>query len=223
MSYWCSMGFAPVKDLGEAFSVAMQYVKLQMTLDNVQSMLDRNTCFIPTEKVNYVFGENQRNDSVARAANRFWMKDLFTFRFLFWKEYDLLGIVMMQPHETCEKWPLYVEFQNATDQDYAYSEWLLGDIPFFQNAVTKAKALTAEEIHSADPAFSVEEIEKSLEYQRRSFCYKEIVKELGLETWIEGLRGKTPYEVFAINGVTSDTEFFKYSMMLKKYIKNYRD
>lgn len=234
MSYSFMMGFAHVKDRAEAFKVAMDYVKSCMTAEKVRSVLKENFYYVPSVKAGYSCSgkaqdreQNPQLASLAYTADYFWMKNLFTYRFLYWKQYELLGIVMMPVGEVCEERPLWITFQNYTDQDYAFSEWKIGHIPFFEHIAEKVEAMTEKdmyaEMYEEDPGYyTMEEIEKSLDYMKRSFCYKQIVKALCLEIWVEGLPEEhISYEIFALNGITSDKYDMEYHLILKSLLKQH--
>ena len=62
----------------------------------------------------------------------------------------------------------------------------------------------------------------ALYLMKRSLCYEQIVKTLCLETWVEGLPGDNiSYEIFALNGITSDEDDMKYHLILKSLLKRH--
>lgn len=150
MSYGFSMGFAQAKDLSEAMNLALEYVGMRMEPKRVTEELKRNIYYVPTIRARYACNKNvpysQRNmqlENLADMADRYWVKNLFSYRFLYWEKQRLLGIVMMKDEDLSDKWPLCVYFQNSTDQNYPYGDWEVGNIPFFTDAVSKAKPLRA--------------------------------------------------------------------------------
>lgn len=144
MSYGFDMGFAQANSLQEAMAIALEYTQFQMTEKNIRKTIRDNRYYIPSVRTGYIADEeskNRRADVLADTADRYWLEALFTFRFLYWEEHKLLGIVMMPPENASEKWPLSVYFQNSCDQDYPLSDWKEGNIPFFANAAAKAETI----------------------------------------------------------------------------------
>lgn len=135
-----------------------------------------------------------------------------SFRFLYWEEHKLLGIVMMPPESVNEKWPLSMYFQNSCDQDYPFFEWKEGNIPFFANAAAKAENYTAEEIR-AKVDYEIED--ENLEYYRRSTCYNDIFEELALESWLYNHCTDVPFVTFALQGIQNEAERYQYLQWLK--------
>jgi hypothetical protein len=136
MSNKAYIGFAWVKDRGEALKTAMAYVESRMIPAKVQK--DLEDCFyqIPSVRAHYYCDKkvpySQRNmqmENLADMANRYWLKAMFTYCFLYWEQYQLLGIVMMPQKEVCEKWPLCAFFQD--NHDHTFNKWESGNIPFF--------------------------------------------------------------------------------------------
>lgn len=228
MSYGFSMGFAQAKDLSEAMNLALEYVGMRMEPERVAEELKRNIYYVPTIRARYVCGKNvpysQRNmqlENLADMADRYWVKNLFSYRFLYWEKQQLLGIVMMREDDISDKWPLYVYFQNSTDQNYPYSDWEAGNIPFFTDAVSKAKALTLHDIAKLCPDMDEDFIStESVDYVQRSCCYKYIFDALGLDAWLYGgEHDSIPYKYFELNGINSDIKLFRYHTRLKAILE----
>lgn len=228
MSYGFLMGFAQAKDLSEAMNLALEYVGMRMEPKRVTEELKRNIYYVPTIRARYVCDKNvpysQRNmqlENLADMADRYWVKNLFSYRFLYWQKQQLLGIVMMKDEDISDKWPLCVYFQNSTDQNYPYSDWEVGSISFFTDAISKAKALTLHAIASLHHDMDEESFgAESLEYQQRSYCYKYIFDTLGLDAWLYGSKhDNVPYKCFELNGINSDIELFRCHTLLKAILE----
>ncbi len=154
-------------------------------------------------------------DVLADTADRYWLEALFTFRFLYWEEHKLLGIVMMPSESVSEKCPLSVYFQNSCDHDYPFSEWKEGNIPFFVEAVAKAENYTAEEIR-AKVDYEIED--DNLEYFRRSTCYDDIFETLAFDSWLYNHDTDMPFVTFALQGIRNEAERYRYLQWLKEDI-----
>jgi hypothetical protein len=219
MSYGFDMGFAQANSLQEAMAIALEYTQFQMTEKNIRKTIRDNRYYIPSVRTGYIADEeskNRRTDVLADTADRYWLEALFTFRFLYWEEHKLLGIVMMPPENASEKWPLSVYFQNSCDQDYPLSDWKEGNIPFFANAAAKAENYTAEEIRAK---FDYEIEDENLEYYRRNTCYNDIFEALALEPWLYNHCTDVPFVTFAFQGIQSEAERYQYLQWLKAEIQ----
>ena len=219
MSYGFDMGFTQANSLQEAMAIALKYTQFQMTEKNIRKTIRDNRYYIPSVRTGYIADEeskNRRADVLADTADRYWLEALFTFRFLYWEEHKLLGIVMMPPENSSEKWPLSVYFQNSCDQDYPLSDWKEGNIPFFANAAAKAENYTAEEIRAK---FDYEIEDENLEYYRRNTCYNDIFEALALEPWLYNHCTDVPFVTFAFQGIQSEAERYQYLQWLKAEIQ----
>lgn len=219
MSYGFDMGFAQANSLQEAMTIALEYTQSQMTEKNIRKAIRDNRYYIPSVRTGYIADEeskNRRADVLADTADRYWLEALFTFRFLYWEEHKLLGIIMMPPESASEKWPLSVYFQNSCDQDYPFFEWKEGNIPFFANAAAKAENYTAEEIRAK---FDYEIEDEDLEYYRRNTCYNDIFEALALESWLYNHCTDVPFVAFALQGIQNEAERYRYLQWLKAKIQ----
>lgn len=219
MSYGFDMGFAQANSLQEAMAIALEYTQSQMTEKNIRKTIRDNLYYIPSVRTEYIADEeskNRRADTLADTADRYWLEALFAFRFLYWEEYKLLGIVMMPPESASEKWPLSVYFQSSCDQDYPLSDWKEGNIPFFANAAAKAENYKAKEIRAK---FDYEIEDEDLEYYRRNTCYNDIFEALALESWLDNHCTDVPFVTFALQGIQNEAERYRYLQWLKAEIQ----
>lgn len=215
MSYGFDMGFAQANSLQEAMKIALEYTQSQMT----EKIIRDNRYYIPSVRTGYIADEeskSRRANVLADTADRYWLEALFTFRFLYWEEHKLLGIIMMPPESASEKWPLSVYFQNSCDQDYPLSDWKEGNIPFFMNTVAKAENYTEEEIRAK---FDYEIEDEDLEYYRRSTCYNDIFEALALELWLYNHYTDVPFVTFALQGIQNKAEQYRYLQLVKAEIQ----
>ena len=219
MSYDFNMGFAQANSLQEAMAIALEYTQSQMTEKNVRKAIGDNRYYIPSVRTGYIAdaeSKTRRADVLANTADRYWLEALFTFRFLYWEEHKLLGIVMMPSESVSEKWPLSVYFQNSCDHDYPFSEWKEGNIPFFVDTVAKAENYTAEEIR-AKVDYEIED--DNLEYFRRSTCYDDIFETLAFDSWLYNHDTDVPFVTFALQGIQNEAERYRYLQWLKNEIR----
>ena len=219
MSYGFDMGFAQANSLQEAMTIALEYTQFQMPEKNIRKTIRDNRYYIPSVRTGYIAdkeSKNRRADVLADTADRYWLEALFTFRFLYWEEHKLLGIVMIPPESVSEKWPVGIHFQNSCDTDYPIFRWEEGNIPFFTNAVAKAKNYTAEEIRAR---FDYEIDGENLEYYRRRVCYDDIFEALALDPWLYDHYADVPFVTFALQGIQNEAERYRYLQWLKNEIR----
>lgn len=133
--------------------------------------------------------------------------ELFTLRFTYWPNHQLLGV-------SCDKFLAErlgdmnsVYFQNANDQDYDYEEWS-DDIPLFANL--KKEAIVADIKVPKDSSVG-------LEYYRRSQLYHDIFDTLHLNEWLYG-RMSDQFIRFAFQGITTSERRIDLYMMAKRFL-----
>lgn len=199
----------------QSVSVAAKCSKQMAADSNALLFIKDNRYYIPSVRTGYIAdaeSKTRRADVLADTADRYWLEALFTFRFLYWEEHKLLGIVMMPSESASEKWPLSVYFQNSCDHDYPFSEWKEGNIPFFVNTVAKAENYTTEEIR-AKVDYEIED--DDIEYFRRSTCYDDIFETLAFDSWLYNHDTDVPFVTFALQGIRNEAERYRYLQWLK--------
>ena len=197
MSYSFGMCFKKVRNKKEAYDFALSFTK--KCYENANEMLEDEKHYIPTHR-KYVFGEKayEFND-----VDRFWLYDVFNIRFIYWKKYRLLGIVGDNyPKECMDMIDTSVYFQNSCDQDYEYDTWGK-KIPLFRTIILFNKYKNAKQIlkikNKKYDDYTIEEIEKDLDYHKKSLVYHTIFEKLSLDNWLYKKGGN--YETFAFNAV----------------------
>lgn len=148
-------------------------------------------------------------ENLADMANLYWLKAMFTYCFLYWEQYQLLGIVMMPQKEVCEKWPLCASFQD--NNDHTFNKWESGNIPFFMNAIAKTKTIAPDNA------------KENMDCFQHSRCYEYIYKTLGLDSWMQDHNENVPYESFSLCGVKDEMDLFQYITLLKALINDRRE
>ena len=116
---------------------------------------------------------------------------------------------MMPQKEVCEKWPLCAFFQD--NHDHTFNKWESGNIPFFMDAIAKAKTIAPDNA------------KENMDCFQHSRCYEYIYKTLGLDSWMLGHNENAPYESFSLCGVTDEMELFQYITLLKALINDRRE
>lgn len=217
MSYGFNMAFAKVginNDLGWAMIMAHQFVRIQML--HAKDILGENKIYIPSIK----YGLGKPADvsySAWNEADKNWLYSLFNFRFAYWPEFGILGCCIAEGYHGNELFPLSMYFQNSTDQNYEYSEWAAGMIPYFVSHIVCAQNATWDDIKAvmdvdaSDIASGVPS-----DYDRKSYLYNSVFSELQLNDWLYGKEGN--FTRFAINGIDTQEQH----MELVSYMKRLR-
>ena len=100
-----------------------------------------------------------------------------------------------------------IYFQNSTDQNYDFQEWLEGNIPFFKEHVETITNMPQSKLFDIckdyldeDTDLSNPEIEL---YMRQSLLYQRIFSALELQSWLyaDDSKKDVPYIQFALNGI----------------------
>ena len=214
MSYGFNMVFAevPKNDLGKAMAYAKEFVNTQML--KAKDIIKDNKYYVPS--VLYCpFGIPKEADLAWKEADRFWLNQLFSFRFVYWGQYGILGCCLNDEQNDKVSFPLSVYFQNSCDQDYAYSDWEDGNISFFMDKIAEAKAADSEKV-IADHGCGEECPE---DYCRRAFLYDSIFSDLQLNDWLYGVEGD--FERFSLCGIETTEQHNTLNLLLAGKVKQW--
>lgn len=202
MSYGFDMAFAHVVDEKAAFSLARSYVDKCMEKENARKFIEDNTIYIPSIRYSHI----EEATNMAEVADRYWLETLFKFRFLYWPKYRLLGLVGSNRIDD-PAFPMSIYFQNSTDQNYDFQEWLEGNIPFFKEHVETITNMPQSKLFDIckdyldeDTDLSNPEIEL---YMRQSLLCQRIFSALELQSWLyaDDSKKDVPYIQFALSGI----------------------
>lgn len=186
------------------------------TVDSIMSIADKymkdNALFLPNNKFDL---EGKRYKYAFIDA---YLYRLFNFRFVYWKEHQILGLShfgnsiedVIEPY-----FSMSVHFQNSCDQDYAYDTW--NGIKMFEDIADRAKTYTVDEIINSSDGYYIdrdrEDIESNVEYYRRASAYRTIFNDLDLNDWLYG-RHNDSFRRLAINGIDSMEKLLDLNKML---------
>ena len=118
-----------------------------------------------------------------------------------------------------------IYFQNSTDQNYDFQEWLEGKILFFKEYVERIQNIpfvrlmdTCRDYLDEDTDLSNPEIEL---YMRQSLLYNRIFSALELKSWLyaDGSEKDVSYIQFALSGIQDMYEVSALYTMLKSVKK----
>ena len=127
--------------------------------ENLDNILNENKMYIPS-----MFDKNLpiTNDEV-------WLYRVLTSKFLFWKQYNLLGRIGTDPAPVPNIKGYAVYMQNQCDQDYEYSDW--PKLKFFKDIINDVKSASFSSICKE---YNIDPTEIDEDYIRKTVVYKRI-------------------------------------------------
>lgn len=230
MSYAIDIMFHKVDNKLEAFELAQEAMKVVAA--NANDILEDNKYYCPMSRKeakeegtpSHMYSKYE--ESVSQAT-RYWIRALMTYRFMYWPEQKLLGVI---GHESLLE-PLGwkgVYFQNSTDQDYEYKEW--ADIcAAFDEAVQKCQNMTDEAIKekadetTLDDYDTEERFQWYCDYTRRSAVYQAIYEMLDINSILYGYGKSEKYEYFAMNAIPDNDTYFQLELHARALAAQYID
>lgn len=163
MSYSCEISFKEInpEDVYD-FLVALK----NKLIDNIENIAKDNYIYAPFVRYQHKPYTKLENYSDIECNNS-WVKQVFTYRYFYLKEYNLLGIYGL-PSSVQHLFNDTIYFQNSTDQDYDLTNW--DKIKLFKDVADKWKNCTNNYIIQTQDCDEDDDIE----YNRKSGCYSEI-------------------------------------------------
>lgn len=230
MSYGIDVMFHKADNKLEAFELAQQAMKI--IAENAQNIIENNMFYCPLSRMD---AKNEgdpdrlywKYDEAVHQCSRLWIRQLMTYRFMWWPNQKLLGVI---GGDSClEKFGWKgVYFQNSTDQDYEYSEW--ADIcPAFDEIVEKCKNISSEQIQKEADEITLEDYDtdeawaEHCDYQRRSAAYQDIFEMLDIESILYGYGKSDEFEYFAMNAIPDNDTYFSLELYARSLAKKYTD
>lgn len=131
-----------------------------------------NFLYLPSKRFEY----RETSEYHQENADRLWMRsNVFTFRYFYLPERDLLGMFSI-PSEVTDLFDTSIYFQNSCDQDYDWKVW--EGIRDFEGIAQKWIDVSDETVfekYKEDHFGRDEERDKfDYDYYRKTFCYDEI-------------------------------------------------
>lgn len=171
MSYHATISFKVLKE-NEIYPF-FQRLKKEIAQNIVKIATDE---FLYMPSVRYAYLYEGARVVVKEDADEAWARGVFTMRFFYLAEHNLLG-VFGAPTEAQGVFDDSIYFQNSCDQDYDFGEWK--NIPVFAQIAEKWKSATDEEVRAKyfgerNGECDGDDVANNLDYYRRSFAYDEI-------------------------------------------------
>lgn len=136
------------------------------------SLIEDNLYYIPSIR----YGCKPEDEKLNDARDEAWLHSLMTIKFIYWKKFNLLGVVAS---EAPKGW-FGVCFQNSCDQDYELSSW--PKLKFFKDIIQSVNKMSDEEIFKQIDEDYDEDLD--VEYWRLTTVYEKIFSELCLNQWL---------------------------------------
>lgn len=122
MSYYISISFFnDIIDETSLFEKALSFCH-KMLHQQANKEIESNLAYFPSNDTLFdlAFHDSSKlTVSKLTKADILFLERIFTYKFIYWKKYKLLGVI----HDTQDDVMSQVVFQNSTDQDAEYSTW----------------------------------------------------------------------------------------------------
>lgn len=163
MSYAFGMFFKQIKQ--EDLLSFIDKVQSEMR-NHANEWIDYNKDYAPS--VRSVRSLTNEPKFIKAFMDEYWLNTLFTSRFVYWPNYDLLGVSGYKFPGEIENWfDGHFTFQNSSDQDYDYETWPAG-IDLFATRINRVKnaddSNLYEYVNKFMAEYSMEEIKADPEY-----------------------------------------------------------
>ena len=171
MSYHATISFKVLKE--DEIYPFFQRLKSKIA-QNTKKIAEDEFLYMPSVRYAHLY-EGVRA-VVKEDADEAWARGVFTMRFFYLTEHNLLGVFGV-PTEAQSVFDDSIYFQNSCDQDYDFDEWK--NIPVFAQIAEKWKSATDKEVRERYYGerygeCDEDDVEENLDYYRRSFAYDEI-------------------------------------------------
>lgn len=217
MSYAFGMFFKQIKQ--EDLLSFIDKVQAEMR-NHANEWIDYNKYYAPS--VRSVRSLTNEPKFVKAFMNKYWLNTLFTSRFVYWPDYNLLGVSGYKLPGEIENWfDGHFSFQNSSDQDYDYDEWPTG-IDQFTARINRVKnaddGRLLEYVDELMGEYSIEEIKADPEYFKKVCIYDMIYEDLQLNDWLYN-RDNLAFYQLSINAINDDGQRIRYNAMLENILK----
>lgn len=170
MSYHATISFKTLKP-NEIYPF---FQKLKKSVrHNIKKIADDEYLYVPSIRHKHLYDGVQ--EAVIQNADESWAKSVFTVRFFYLAEHDLLGVFGV-PSAAQGVFDDSIFFQNSCDQDYEFDEW--AKVPSFAKIAEKWRTATDEEVKKkyVDERYGEwdETSDPDLDYYRRTFAYDDV-------------------------------------------------
>lgn len=182
-------------------------------INSAEEIIKKNIYYIPSIRLCANVDTDLDYKANWREADRNWLYHLFSIHIVYWEKYNLLGVIGEIP-ENINKELVTIEFQNSTDQNYDYNEW--SGISYFENVVKRLEHADANMVSSY--GYDIDDINKDIDYFRKTAVYSTIHKELDIHNWLWKREGN--FRTFSLQSINDDSTFFSLALKLEAIREN---
>ena len=217
MSYAFGMFFKQIKQ--EDLLSFIDKVQAEMR-NHAEEWINYNKYYAPSVRLFTLHSDELK---FAKAyLDEYWLNTVFTSRFVYWPDYNLLGVSGYKLPGEIENWfDGHFSFQNSSDQDYDYDQWPTG-IDHFTARIDRVKnaddGRLFEYVDGLMGEYSIEEIKADPEYFKKVCIYDMIYEDLQLNDWLYN-RDNPAFYQFSINAINNDGQRIRYNAILGNILK----
>jgi hypothetical protein len=169
MSYYAAISFKMLKH-GEIYPFFQAFKK--KVSHSISEIAEYEFSYMPSVRYEHLYADAP--PAAKTRADEAWAKGVFTMRFFYLAEHELLGVFGV-PTVVQDIFDKTIYFQNSCDQDYDFDEWAA--VPVFAQIAEKWRTATDEAVKAkyiAERDGECDEGCADLDYYRRTFAYDEI-------------------------------------------------
>lgn len=210
MSYYLKVNFISNVKQDEVYDYIRKEIEYQK--ENMQKKIDKNI-----ENVIMHFDIPDIKE-IRKFYTKFGfiLQSNFIFEVIYYPKYNLLGFI--GDVENGNK----IEFQNSTDQNYDFDYYK--GIDYIQDIVDKYKHISEKELLKIYIEDNKNSNDYNFEYDRRTYCYKEIMERLDIESYLYKIEDFIKKHKFLrINVIETRDDEFNFHTCIRKSIKDWYD
>ena len=116
-----------------------------------------------------------------------------------------------------------IDFQDSTDQDYPFEEWMGIDClkTFVHRFETADEEALAMFFNKEGNRYDTKEFSRDIDYWRRTAAYESIYQSLELNEWYCGKKGH--FKCFSFQAINNSEEYYELSRKLEISRKRFLD
>jgi hypothetical protein len=215
MSYGFEMGFCSASSFPKALEKAQKVVQILGEFNSATKYIEENLIYSPVRRGPSFSKEDadyRKTKLYARLATDNWVRSMLAFRFVYFEDLKLLGMLWDHRYpKELKKIFKTVYFQNSCDQDYERDDW--NKIKPFVEIYDECMKLDASTF--CDEFTTLEDVEKSLDYYRRTAAYDKIFEVLNLDKWLYGNPAPN-LKRFSLNAIEISEDMWR----VQEYVRN---
>lgn len=157
----------------------------------------------------------------------YWLYSFYNFKFVYFKDFDVLGLIGDYGNNTNNMFDTNFYFQNSSDQNYEYDSWS-DKIKIFKETKEWIISLSDKELADVmvDSSDYYKESDKDdillyADYYRKTFLYESITDRLGVIDFIYDKDSKN-IDIFVLNGIRTEMQYFELCQHFQDITKQFQ-